>query len=133
MIVQGRHPDRNCAIATLHGRAIDLDYLLVLQNILFLAGWAGGYNWPVRWLRNGVDHLVDAGGSQGGPERARCPLKKASPTQVPAWSSRTRIFVAICHERIPRLQQRFSDSFVKARLQLVSPAARLAATGDGPG
>src|SRR5262245_15374430 len=108
MIVQGRHPNRNRAIAALHARAIDLDYLLVLQDVLFLPERAGGDSDPVRWDRNGVDHLIDTGGPQRGTEGARCPLKKASPAQVPAWSSPTHIFIAVCHENASRrMQQRF--------------------------
>lgn len=84
MIVQGRHPDGNRAIAALHASAIDHDHLLALQDILLLHGRAVGDSGPIRWFCNAVDHLIDAGRCQSGTEGARCPLKKASPTQVPA-------------------------------------------------
>src|ERR1700739_562947 len=103
MVVEGRHPHRNRAVSTLHAQGIDIDHLLVLQEILFLEGWAGGHGGPVRRVRDGLDHLIDAGGSQNGAEGARRLLKKTSPTHVLTRSSRTLIFVAFCHECLPPL------------------------------
>src|ERR1700761_593131 len=98
MVIQGRHPDRDRALAALHAKRIDIDHLLVLQEILFLDGPDAGGSRPVRWLREGADHLIDARGYQSGTEGARCPLKKTSPARVPARPSHTRVFVVISHE-----------------------------------
>ena len=96
--VQGPHPDRDRALAALHARAIDIDHLVGGYEILFLDGLGAGDSGPVRWFRDGVDHLIEARGCQSDTEGARCPLKKTSPARVPARSSRTCIFVVICHE-----------------------------------
>src|ERR1700733_14219624 len=96
----------------LQARAIDIDDLSVLQNILLL-GWSFGTgSRPGRWCGDGVGHLVkDARSGQRGTEHTNgpgCALKKSAPTRIPRRHFVERIFVSVCQCKLPSPKARTS-------------------------
>ena len=106
--------DRNRAMLALQARAVDIDDLGVLQEILLLKGRSERAGRPGRGFCDGVGHLVkDARKGQRRTEHtegAGCSLKKTAPTRRTQRWSRYGTVIIVGHQTCPFVPRSFDPS-----------------------